>query len=653
MKTPSSLLLLALFAAIPAAAQRVAPQRCDTAFLDKVTKEFTGVGSVPDARIEKGDRIIKGKKYSQDVLKFGDTGTCDAATWRHLVRGKDSLWRNPKAGEYWNTGDAKQNAALLLVADDFYKAIDPKATEALAAAEEVIAAAAAIGVIVTADSPKEHLDFLKANSGGVFAALAPKAVSFTVPDDKKSGTVIPADVDKTWRILLDEKGEANAGGQSVLRFRMAVLALGAEIAKQGGSQTVVKQRVGTDDEGVVGIPGVKDFIPGLSGYSASKADQRIAMDDKAFLKALQAMTGTGAPALDSPDARVNSILDDVDLGVRNLIALRADQIDKIVTAARVKLNGKTITAIGISARAGADARTAKNPLGEAAMKSLGETAEYQRLDGLYAKINGQAKTPANDAALQSIEEQRNEMRAAALSATVQADPATGRKSVVFTQGSRPAVLGSFVPPVEGKEGDADRASVGDVIAGLIVDRAKGNPRYQGLMAAIGGKDPSAPPTAPEEVAVSRDVPPAIAAVKKDAAGCDKPKDIISNDHEKYASRQRAAAAEKVTDNQSERARITRESTAKLAEAEALCKQDSAKAATTKDSDFGSVDSNAANRANAIAAADKRCEATKKKIAEDLSAALDKVKVEDAAKAADGAATTFRTPPDPFRRAGPF
>ncbi|MEQ1920442.1 MAG: hypothetical protein ABL955_14740, partial [Elusimicrobiota bacterium] len=44
--------------------------------------------------------------------------------------------------------------------------------------------------------------------------------------------------------------------------------------------------------------------------------------------------------------------------------------------------------------------------------------------------------------------------------------------------------------------------------------------------------------------------------------------------------------------------------------------------------------NTRNRASAIAAADKRCEAAKKKIADDLTAALDKFKVEDAAKAAD-------------------
>ncbi len=635
MKTPSSLLLLVLFAAMPAAAQRVPPQRCDDKWLEatQATMSKPG-GAVSDARVYVSNNAVK--------LMALKPETCDAGTWLQLGKGEivpDGSralfgFRNPAVSKFWDNAPIDRQIGLILVVSDFYKALDPKIAEVLAAGEEVIAAAADIGLVVAADAPKAHLDFLKANSGGAMAAAAPKLVSFTVPDDKKSGTVIPADVDKTWRKLLDEKGEVNAGGQSILRFRMAVLALGVEIVKQGKSSEAVKRRIGNDAKGEPLLPGVNDFTTGLSGFSSPKADQRSASDDAAFAKAVRAMTGEGTAAMDTADLRVNSILDTVDLGLRNFIAVRAEQIDKIVVAARGRLNGKTITAIAVAARAGADARTAKNPLGEAAMKSLGETAEYQKLDALYTKISGQAKTPANDAALQSIEEQRNEMRAAALSATVQADPATGRKEVVFTQGNRPAVLGSFVPPVEGKEGDADRASVGDVIAGLIVDRAKGNPRYQGLVAAIGGKDPSAPPTAPEEVAVSKDVPPEIAPVKKEAAGCEKPKDIISNDHEKYASRQRAAAAEKVTDNQRVRAKLTSESTAKLAEAETECKRDRAEAARTKDGDFSSGGANARNRANAVGEADKRCEAAKKKIAEDLTAALDKVKVEDAAKAAD-------------------
>lgn len=629
MKPLSFTAILILFAALPAAAKLKAGQRCDTAFLDKVAKEFTGIGSIADERIKKADRVVAGEMVTRGVLEAGDSKVCDAGTWRHLATGAPLVWRNADAGKYWDGGNAKQNAALLLIADDFFKALDPKVVDLLAAADEVIAAGVAIGVAVTAEPAKEHLDFLKANSGGSLAALTPKSVSLTVPDDKKGGTVAPDAVVATWQKLLDEKGATKSGGEAVLRFRQAVLALGADIARQSAANESVLRRAGVD------VAGVRDFIPGLpSGIAAQNFDKAAAAQDTKYDAALASLTGKGELQLTDATPRADALLDRVDIGLRNLVAVRAAQVAQIVAAAKSKLNGKTITAIGVAARASSAAATVKDPLGQAAMKALAQTPEYMRLDAMYENVRAKPGTPENDALVRAIDRERKDMQAAALSATVEAD-AGGRKSVVYTQGERKAVLGSLVPPIDGAGGDRDRENAADIIAALIVDRAHAKASYKTLMAAIGGAGepgqilPS--DVTPEEKPVAAQVPAEIKPVKALSDGSIA--DWFRNDHERYAARQRAAAAELATANKRERDVIAEDLGDKLAASKLVYQRELAAAAALKGTAFDSKERIDAAREAARAAAEAQNAARERDIRAAAQARVDaRVKAESTSNA---------------------
>ena len=213
MKTPSLLSLLVLCAALPAVADPTPPSRCDNTFLNLVTASFTGIGSVVDPRIVSADQNVGGITMRGDVLKLNEAKTCDVGTWRQLSTGATPVWRNAGAKKYWDAGNAKENAALLLAVDDLYKTIDPKVAAVLAASEEVLAAGFALDVAKPMDTGATHLAFIKANSGGAFLANATKVYGPTViapigattgialipPADQKGGSITPETAGPTWR----------------------------------------------------------------------------------------------------------------------------------------------------------------------------------------------------------------------------------------------------------------------------------------------------------------------------------------------------------------------------------------------------------------------------------------------------------------------
>ncbi len=639
MKTLSALPLLVLFAAFPVAAQdagrdpappagpvgpaptsdpatppaaapAAAPhERCKTAFLEDVVKRFTGIGSfVGDGRIGKANRTMSsglqaGEMYEVGVLTFGDFRLCDAGTWRHLASGGAPDWRNAEAKKYWDAGSAKQQAALLLIADDFFKAFDPKALAVLTAADKVIEAGVRLGIVATSDSDKSLSETLPGAVGGPFIALKPKTVRFTL-EGEHTASVSPEQLGPTLRLLVDERDESNGGGKAVMSFRLAVLALHAELFRLGVSDAAVIKRLGA------ALPGVHDFTPGLPNSRAFyRVEEAVARDDAKFRRVVAALTGEGpTPALDDAAPRADALLESVDLGVRNLVAIRAQEVNEIVAVAKARLlKDKTISQLEVSARAAAAVKDMPtNSLPAAVLQRLAETPEYARLDALY---ENRKRGPGGDSWVsspqgQAMAAERDTLKAAALSAGI--ETVDGRKAIVFTQGGKKTVLGSIVP--ESVEGDPSaRANTAAVISNFITEGALGDAKYQAVVAAIRGGRPVRPILKPAEIAVAKDVPPGTKKITEGAAGCENPKDLIRNDYETYAARQRAAAAAMAGANVRSRKDVEKERLKALATSEVACKKKKAAAAAIRGDYFDDT------QAKAVAKVDAECKADIKAI----------------------------------------
>lgn len=122
-----------------------------------------------------------------------------------------------------------------------------------------------------------------------------------------------------------------------------------------------------------------------------------------------------------------------------------------------------------------------NYLAVASLESLAQTPEYAKLDSHYEKYKrDKGDVWINSPEGKAMAEVREYLRRAALSADI--ETIGTRKSVVFTQGPRKAVLGSFVPPKADDKRDIE--GVADTIAGLIIDRARDDAKYKAVMAAI-------------------------------------------------------------------------------------------------------------------------------------------------------------------------
>ena len=600
MKTPSFLLLAVFFAALPAAAAPDAGARCDTKFLEKVAHDFSKGGTVPDARIV--DQVVDGLNHP--VLKLDDASTCDAGTWKHVAYS----WANPDVKKYWNGANAGHQAEIVLIADDFYRAIDPKIAGVLAAADEVIAAGAALGIVVTSELPKAEADFLKANSGGALASAAPKTLGFPVPIG--GGTVTRESVGPTLRLVLGERG--TGPGTAVTRFRLAVLALGEEIAVRGKTSAAVVSRAGE------ALPKVKDFMPGLPSSITTQAFNKANAADPKFKAALEALVGKGVLKLDEPNPK-ESFLFSLDLGLNNLIAIRSSQIDTIMKQAVPKLKGMpTITALEVEARAHTAALDAKNPLAAAVMERLAQTPEYARLDALYdnmVKQKGEAAAKADPLGVELLRA-RDQMKAAALSAAVEPG-ATGRKAVVFTQDGHKTTLGSLVPSLVEKD-EPSRQDAASIIARFIADGSKDDARYQAIVAALSGAGQPGMDMGEMhhalETGVIRKVPDPVKKVNAGGSGMQSLADIGRNNYESYAARQQAAAADKAADNARARSVVDVRNAEEVERSNEACAAKKTEASATKKDDFLSRESNAARKAAAVAAAEQWCAADLARVA---------------------------------------
>lgn len=537
IKQPALLLSLVLFAALPTAAEIKPGDRCDTVFLEKVANDSKVGAAAVDQRI--GIKSVNGTNIP--ALKFNDPKICDAGTWRHLGEGTPPVWRNAEAGRFWDAGGLEHNAALLLVADEFFKTIDPKAAEVLAAADEVIEAGVQLGVITTSDTAKTISVLLKGASGGPLAALKPRMV-VPIRLSHQTGNLPPEVLGPVLRKLHDETGEVKGGGEAVMRFRLAVLALTAELGRLGASNAAVVRHTGA------ALPAVMDFMPGLpNGYVLPEVDRATALNDAKFGAALAALIGAGAvPALDDASSREGSLLESADVGLRNLVAHRSAEVEKIVAAAGKRLFGKRISQIEFAAREAAVVRALPaNSLTAAVIRRLETTPEYAQLDEIYdMNWREQGDVWVNSPAGHAMAEVRGELRAAALSARI--ENVGGHDSVVFTQGGKKTVLGSLVPATIQEDYDA-RASAAAIVSRFIIRGAIDDAKYQAVVDAITGTGEPGEPLDTglrgPEIPLSKEVP---FEPRKSMNGADDIeifKDALRYSRGRYEARRREADAE--------------------------------------------------------------------------------------------------------------
>lgn len=635
MKTPSSLALILLCAALPAAAEPKPGQRCDSEWLEKTQALMSQSGrTVSDERVEIVGDFVK--------LKFGHAKTCDAATWRQLatvepvgepvmdpkthqpVGGTALRWRNKAAGDFWKDTAVAQHIGLVLVVNDFFGAVDAKAAAVVAAGDEVLDAAKALGFADFTVSEKSLSELQKNTSGGPIGAIKPRLVTIKEEGKKAPATVAPEQLLPTMRKLVNDGPTL---GDSIIKFRVAVLALEAELARLGKSDDFLKKRVAG------ATPGLNDFTSGLPvGFVLVEAERANALKNEKYGTALTALVGPGTvPELADQGLRGAALLDPIDLGLRNLVAVRSAQVDKIFEAVKKHLNGRTLAQYGVSARTSAEAaKQPANSLSAAVVERLKESSDYAALDNMYAgniERHGAdwAKTPDGMAMAQA----REDMLKAARTATVETQ-ADGTKVVTFTQNGKKVSLTSVVPSaVENNE--SVRNDVAGMISRFIVAGAKEDARNKAVWAAIGGAGQPGQTMdtglGVAESELARTLPPAPKSIKEGAAGCDNPKDLIRNDYETYAARKRAAAADMASGNVKSRNDVEKKRLEQLAASEIACRKKKEEAAAIAKDFFDAPAIVKAKREEAAAAAEAWCaesrgiiEAEAKKKIEELAAA---------------------------------
>jgi hypothetical protein len=650
LKTPSSLPLLLLFAALPAAAEIKPGQRCDVEFLERAKSALSKPGgTIIDERIEVVGDVAR--------LKFGSLKTCDAATWRHLatlepisndvvldpktrqpVGGVGLRWRNKAAADFWKDVAVYEQIGLVLAVSDFYAEVDKRGAAIVAAGDAVIDAAKDLGFATFTPSDKSLAELGKDTTGGPIGALKPRVV--TILEKQADATVAPERLGPTMKML------ANNGptlGDAVLNFRMAVLELNAELGRRGKSVELLKKRVGTAPEGLA------DLTSGLpQGFVAIEAAPANAAAPEKYKAALESLVGQGAaPELKDQGLRGKALLDPIDLALRNLIAIRSADVDKIFAVAKAKLAGRTIDQFSSGARAAGTVKGAPNALAAAVFTNLAQTPEYAKLDALFEN-NSRKPGWADTQEGKDVIAAREAMKNAAYSAGVKT--IDGKKQVVYTPlGGKEIILGNMVP--SSVENDpAARERVAAALSDLIVDGALTNAKTKAVVAAVAGSGQPGTAldtglsSAESRLAKELPVPPASKKIKDGAAGCDNPKDLVRNDYETYAARQRAAAAQLAGANVHSRNDVETARVEAVTAANAACKTRKDAAAAIKQGYFNGTEVTEAARAKAAGDAEKACAADLAAIETTASAKIAELTAKEAG-AANPAALTAKADAD--------
>lgn len=649
MKTPSFLLLAAALAsALPAAASREPEQRCDTEFLERAAAVFGEGGVYREQRIQI-QNVLKpggGTIEKMRLSHLHEHTVCDATVdW--LIRRRASTGvRNQALMTLLDTADAGGQARALLVIDDFYKDFDQKALAAIASADAALDAAARLGLI---DSPREApagakplRELIPADgqarpaTGGPIGVLVPRHVELLAADRQRPATLTVEEVGAAFRVLLDDGGRP---GEGVLAFRQALLGLGVELEKHGKSRALVKKRLGEAE-------GITDFV-GLGSYESLPATKENASEAEKYKAGLHALVGQSVPDIGDATERPDALLDAVDVGLRNLLAIRSDQLDKIMELAKARLDGKPISQYETSlrlARQRTERKVGENTLAAATLEALAGDKDYQDLDRLYH--DALRRVEGNESKLKPEEKAAGEalqrIQAAAASAATATD---GKPMVSYTldgrDGSRRLTLESVVPPAEGgAEDEQKRRELAADISRDILAGNLGDAKLAAALAALRGQEPEDDAAArePGRPPVTTDRPPepqsAWDALADSAdAGCGvNPANLARGKAERAALRQNERAAEEANELSGERRALQESYLADLRAVDEDCDKQLAAIESKPRSARLTAEAKAAQIREESNALESRCNDRKSALERDYVAKRDAIKARQATAA---------------------
>lgn len=569
MKTPLATLVILLAAASFAGAAEI-PHRCDVAWLQEVPKSLSEGVQLDPERVEAGPD----KKFR---LKLGNPKTCSDPAWRHVVTPDRSfgvqgvaVTHNTHEGEaLWGKSIAHQ-AARLLVVDDLFQSVDAKGLEAVKAADAVIAAGAALGLVSRVEGQSVAHDLGEALTGEPFRSLKVlevKTLESGVPS-AKGADAIRAELEK---IVKDGAGGKKEPGAAVAAFRTAALALYGELVSGIEKGDRAKKRFGALEP-----------KPTVDFLCDSCEMVPLGTDEAAYQAALKAMVGQGIKGEGDGQNLPTAALNYFDRGLRNLISVRAAQVAQIEAAAAKLLGTDSvqahITGVRLAEKGAAEQLDPKS-VGGQMLASLAKSKDYQDLSQLYDNKRSQPGW-LEGAEGQAVVAAMGGMEKDAKAAQVVGSGAEGRFE--FTVGGQKRVANNvnverfaydaqyqqqILGTVTGyiAEGNTTDAKVTAALAAFRNVGTPGGSLETGLTVdqrELGRKLPK--PTEPPSPGASGPV-----ALSKEA-GCGGPSDLGKNSLERYADKKRRAAATAASKNTSTRKDIQEDLNEAYAEIDAEC-----------------------------------------------------------------------------------
>ena len=517
MKTPSLLLLLAAaFVATSAAAADPEPRCKDAAWL--ASARDAAVGTAP-ADPNKYLTVDAAKLPVIDIAK--SPALCDATVWRYLVHFSGTVgapaavlvWNDPQMGAAWDKG-LKAQAQILLAVNELYQRTDVLGRDALAKADVVAKAAVTSGVAkqdagtdlkalkekgLTAKEFAGDTDY-KITAIAAPAADAPLVAvkdltdAFgqlvqDVPEKPAAAVKKTAKPAKPAAVAKPAKKEVKLGA-GVLAFRRAVIALANELSVRASHRDLMK-KAGVED------PLVKsDFVPNPAAAGSAKAalagpDGNASIpagkesSDAAYAAALTFITDGKIAAGGDAGPYDSAALSGLDVGLRNLIAVRAAAVDQSVAAAKARLGDGSVGAL--LAAAGHDPRLPANQssanMADAVLRHLQGTKDYSDLSKLYDANAAKDKDFDATPAAVALKAQMKSMRDDAAATTV-VPGADGPALQYSTNKTKVTDAGISVADLDRSQ--AYRETIAEAVAQNIATNPP-SAEFQAIVASLMGK----------------------------------------------------------------------------------------------------------------------------------------------------------------------